>query len=290
MNSSCPGSSTRTYTVRARSVKVFTTALGRRRTSGTTRVCTRRSKRDLETLLLWWFLGVLRTGTTGAIDFFYGRPAMQHLAAECSIAAYRASGLRAALALASRDQNIYMHRPDEEVLAELDRHRPRPCAAARSATRTQLLRCSRRSERWPTDTTTPAAPSGSCWRPTGHHRARTSCCKRTSSSRWSTTLRSRSTCSRRATRCSGTGERIAAAVSSASTRWAFSARRSPAHTACGRPTKTCAFLPTPASSWSITPARTCGSHRGSLRSAICLTPAYALQSGRTGSRLMTITI
>ena len=74
---------------------------------------------DLHVALVYNFLRLLKNGATCALDFFYGRPNMPHIAADLSLRAYEDTGLRAALAIASRDQNTYMHRPDEEVLARL---------------------------------------------------------------------------------------------------------------------------------------------------------------------------
>jgi 5-methylthioadenosine/S-adenosylhomocysteine deaminase len=74
---------------------------------------------DLHIALIYGFLQNIKNGTTCTLDFFYGRPNMPHLAAEIQMRAYEDTGLRTALAISNRNQNIYMHRDDEEVLRRL---------------------------------------------------------------------------------------------------------------------------------------------------------------------------
>jgi len=74
---------------------------------------------DLYIALVYGFLQNIRNGTTCTLDFFYGRPTMPHLASEIQLRAYEDTGLRTALAISNRDQNIYMHRDNEEVLRPL---------------------------------------------------------------------------------------------------------------------------------------------------------------------------
>jgi 5-methylthioadenosine/S-adenosylhomocysteine deaminase len=74
---------------------------------------------DVQAVLLAALHRQLRSGTTGLIDFFYGRPTMELLGAEATLAAYREAGLRVALAVAVRDQNRFGHADDEWTLAQL---------------------------------------------------------------------------------------------------------------------------------------------------------------------------
>ncbi|MEE9277021.1 MAG: amidohydrolase family protein, partial [Dehalococcoidia bacterium] len=74
---------------------------------------------DLHTALVYNFLRLIKSGTTCSLDFFYGRPNMPYLASELSLRAYVDTGLRASLAIASRDQNTYMHRDDADALGRL---------------------------------------------------------------------------------------------------------------------------------------------------------------------------
>lgn len=64
-------------------------------------------------------LRALKSGTTGILDFFYGRQGMQNFGAEPAVQAFIDSGLRAAIGLGPRDQSRYVHGDDEEFLATL---------------------------------------------------------------------------------------------------------------------------------------------------------------------------
>jgi 5-methylthioadenosine/S-adenosylhomocysteine deaminase len=74
---------------------------------------------DLFYMLLWGYLRSVKSGTTGILDFFYGRPYLGDFGADVSISAQRRAGIRGALALATRDRRRYMHRDDDVVLAAL---------------------------------------------------------------------------------------------------------------------------------------------------------------------------
>jgi len=76
---------------------------------------------DVQAVLAAGLLRQVRSGTTGLIDFFYGRPTMPLLGAEATLASYREVGLRVGLAVAVRDQNRFVHADDEWVLAQLPR-------------------------------------------------------------------------------------------------------------------------------------------------------------------------
>ena len=58
-------------------------------------------------------------GQTTLIDAFYGRPWLPLLGAEAALRAYEAIGLRVALGVTMRDQNIYTHQDDDTFLARL---------------------------------------------------------------------------------------------------------------------------------------------------------------------------
>lgn len=79
----------------------------------------RASPEDVQAVLAAAVLRQVRTGTTGLIDFFYGRPTLPLLGAEPVLAAYREIGVRVALAVAVRDQNRFLHADDEWTLAQL---------------------------------------------------------------------------------------------------------------------------------------------------------------------------
>ncbi|MEQ8718695.1 MAG: amidohydrolase family protein [Acidimicrobiales bacterium] len=74
---------------------------------------------DVHTVVLWGLVQAMKGGQTAAIDFFYGRPGMEHFSAPAALEAYRDAGFRVAFGLVSRDENIYAHEPDDQFLARL---------------------------------------------------------------------------------------------------------------------------------------------------------------------------
>ncbi|EFC83005.1 amidohydrolase family protein [Parafrankia sp. EUN1f] len=74
---------------------------------------------DLATVLRWGLVQAIKGGQTGAVDMFYGRPAMPDFGAEVALSVYDEIGFRVAFGLVSRDQNTYVHEPDEAFLARL---------------------------------------------------------------------------------------------------------------------------------------------------------------------------
>jgi 5-methylthioadenosine/S-adenosylhomocysteine deaminase len=73
----------------------------------------------LELLATVGLVHAARGGATTLIDAFYGKPAMDLLGAEPVLRAYEKTGLRAALGVTLRDQNIYAHEDDRAFLSRL---------------------------------------------------------------------------------------------------------------------------------------------------------------------------
>ncbi len=73
----------------------------------------------IELLATYGLIQAAKGGQTTLIDTFYGRPWIALLGAEAVLRAYRSVGLRVALGITMRDQNIYTHEDDEKFLARL---------------------------------------------------------------------------------------------------------------------------------------------------------------------------
>lgn len=65
------------------------------------------------------YLDCLKGGQTGVVDFSYGRPDMELFGNVPILKAYEDTGIRAALGFVTRDQNKYVHAPDDHFLAML---------------------------------------------------------------------------------------------------------------------------------------------------------------------------
>jgi 5-methylthioadenosine/S-adenosylhomocysteine deaminase len=74
---------------------------------------------DLHAIVQLGLVNAIRGGQTAAVDMFYGRPSLPHFGAPAALQAYRDIGFRVAFGLVSRDQNVYVHEPDEVFLARL---------------------------------------------------------------------------------------------------------------------------------------------------------------------------
>jgi 5-methylthioadenosine/S-adenosylhomocysteine deaminase len=74
---------------------------------------------DLYTGVLWGLVSAIRGGQTGTVDMYYGRPSLPDFGCVAALRAYSDAGLRTAFGLVSRDQNTYVHEPDERFLARL---------------------------------------------------------------------------------------------------------------------------------------------------------------------------
>ena len=77
------------------------------------------SEQDVYDLRLASLLGCLHRGQTAILDFNYGLPNLPNLGYEPLLQAYEDIGIRATVGVGSRDQNRYVHAPDEEFLALL---------------------------------------------------------------------------------------------------------------------------------------------------------------------------
>lgn len=73
----------------------------------------------IELLATYGLAYAAKGGQTTLIDTFYGRPWVPLLGAEAALRAYEAVGLRVALGVTMKDQNIYTHEDDEAFLAKL---------------------------------------------------------------------------------------------------------------------------------------------------------------------------
>ncbi len=71
---------------------------------------------DMYDNVLYNVLQCIKLGTTCAIDFYYGRPAMEHFAAEIALRAFIDAGWRVGMGIALRDRNIYGHEDNETFL------------------------------------------------------------------------------------------------------------------------------------------------------------------------------
>lgn len=74
---------------------------------------------DLYTGVLWGLVSAIRGGQTATVDMYYGRPSLPDFGCPPALRAYSDSGMRTAFGLVSRDQNTYVHEPDEQFLARL---------------------------------------------------------------------------------------------------------------------------------------------------------------------------
>ena len=74
---------------------------------------------DIRTIILVALMRAIRGGQTGAVDFNYGNPSLHEFGNPPILDAYRTIGMRVALGMVTRDQNIYVHAPDEAFLASL---------------------------------------------------------------------------------------------------------------------------------------------------------------------------
>lgn len=77
------------------------------------------AEQDLYTGVLWGLMNAIKGGQTSTVDMFYGRPGMADFGCEPALRAYEDSGMRTAFGLVSRDQNIYVHEPNEKFLERL---------------------------------------------------------------------------------------------------------------------------------------------------------------------------
>ena len=74
---------------------------------------------DLYLGVLQGLLNCIRGGQTATIDMYYGRPQLPDFGTNAALRAYETSGMRTAFGLVSRDQNKYVHEPNDQFLARL---------------------------------------------------------------------------------------------------------------------------------------------------------------------------
>jgi 5-methylthioadenosine/S-adenosylhomocysteine deaminase len=83
-----------------------------------------------ELLATYGVVNALKGGQTAAVDVFYGKPALPRFGADAVLRAYERTGMRVALAVSLRDQNLYVHQDDQEFLAQFP---PAVAAAVRQS-------------------------------------------------------------------------------------------------------------------------------------------------------------
>jgi len=74
---------------------------------------------DLHAGVLWGLINAIKGGQTATVDMYYGRPGMPEFGCPPALRAYEDSGMRTAFGLVSRDENIYVHEPNERFLSRL---------------------------------------------------------------------------------------------------------------------------------------------------------------------------
>ena len=74
---------------------------------------------DLHTGVLWGLVNAIKGGQTSTVDMYYGRPGMADFGCPPALRAYEDAGMRTSFGLVSRDENIYVHEPNESFLATL---------------------------------------------------------------------------------------------------------------------------------------------------------------------------
>ena len=77
------------------------------------------SDEDTRTITLVSLMRAVRGGQTAAVDFNSGNPLLDDFGNPPILDAYRTIGMRVALGMVTRDQNIYVHTDDELFLASL---------------------------------------------------------------------------------------------------------------------------------------------------------------------------
>ena len=87
--------------------------------------------RDAYDAILVTLMQALRGGQTTTVDAFYGRPGLENFGAEIALQAYEDLGMRTALGMTLRDENIYVHEENEAFLARLP---ARPCGRGAGVT------------------------------------------------------------------------------------------------------------------------------------------------------------
>jgi 5-methylthioadenosine/S-adenosylhomocysteine deaminase len=74
---------------------------------------------DLRTVVLVAAMNAIRGGQTSVVDFSYGVPSLPDFGNHAILDAYKSIGMRAALGVVTRDQNIYVHGDDGAFLDSL---------------------------------------------------------------------------------------------------------------------------------------------------------------------------
>jgi 5-methylthioadenosine/S-adenosylhomocysteine deaminase len=74
---------------------------------------------DLYLGVLWGLINAIKGGQTATVDMYYGRPGMPGFGCEPALRAYEDAGIRTAFGLVSRDENVYVHEPNERFLERL---------------------------------------------------------------------------------------------------------------------------------------------------------------------------
>ncbi|MEE9277022.1 MAG: amidohydrolase family protein [Dehalococcoidia bacterium] len=85
---------------------------------------------DLYLGVLQGLINCIRGGQTATIDMYYGRPMLEDFGTNAVLRAYDDAGMRTAFGLVSRDQNKYVHEPNEKFLARLPQDLAQEVAAS----------------------------------------------------------------------------------------------------------------------------------------------------------------
>ena len=74
---------------------------------------------DLYNGVMVMLMQALRGGITCTVDSYYGRPGLENYGMDVALKAYEDLGMRTALGMTLRDDNLYVHEPNEQFLARL---------------------------------------------------------------------------------------------------------------------------------------------------------------------------
>jgi 5-methylthioadenosine/S-adenosylhomocysteine deaminase len=74
----------------------------------------RMREEDLHAAVTTLLISAIRGGQTGVVDMYYGNPNLPGYGSDVVLRAYEEIGMRVAFGLVTRDQNRYVHQPDEE--------------------------------------------------------------------------------------------------------------------------------------------------------------------------------
>ncbi len=77
------------------------------------------TEEDVYTVTQYALMTAIKGGQTASVNMYYGDASYELFGADAALRAYDDIGFRGAFGLVSRDQNLYVHEPDEQFLARL---------------------------------------------------------------------------------------------------------------------------------------------------------------------------